>query len=353
MVRRRAFTVAAATALVVLGVSTPAFAAGPGIGDVSDAMRYGPSAPLGTPLGDLSGQDDEVTTVAAPFPINFFGVVSNGLCITTNGGFYPVPTSGDSCSDSYDYDLENLALDSSASMIAALGADLDPGECDDPTPDGFGIPCEIYFEPSTTVDGRAAFAITWYRVPMNDTTNLPASLSATFQIVIIKRATGSDAAGWDFDIEFNFGTATDAEDGYSAASPADSCNSSGNLPDCRWGVGWASYDAVGGTATPYELFPSTPVTDLVDGGALSLVANSLNSSVLGRYRFAMIGGVTQGFTAPSMGGGVTTGPVIPAAGGNQLADTGTASAPLGLVAGGFVLVGAAVVGIGAMARRRP
>jgi len=39
---------------------------------------------------------------------------------------------------------------------------------------------------------------------MNSGDNDPA-LSDTFQIVIVKKATGSDVAGWDFDIEYNFG----------------------------------------------------------------------------------------------------------------------------------------------------
>ncbi len=165
----------AAVGALVLVVTNPliASAATPGVGDVSDAMRYDVAGPIGTPLAGLSGTDDQTQTVAAPFPINFFGTASSGICVTTNGGFYPVPTAADSCSDTYDLDLENLALQSQAAMIAALASDLNLGNCADNTFDGFGIPCEIYFG-TTTVAGRDAFVITWYRVPMYTSNNDPA-----------------------------------------------------------------------------------------------------------------------------------------------------------------------------------
>lgn len=334
--RARVTATLTGAAALVLGGSMAAWAAGPGVGDVSDAMRYGASAPIGAIVGDLSGADDSVSTVAAPFALNFFGSVYNGICITTNGGIYPVATSGDSCSNEYDIDVENLALSSSAPMIAALAADVDPGNCSDNSDDGFGVACEIYFG-STTVDGRDAFVVTWYRVSMNDSTNDP-TLSSTFQVVIIKRATGSDVAGWDFDIEFNYGQVKDAEDGYSAASPSGACDSSSDLPDCRWGVGWADYDSVGGTADPYELFPNTQVTDLADGGATSLTANSLNSAVPGRYTFSMVGGVTVGFAAPVMDGSGPAAAAPVGGAGPSLADTG-ANPWLATLAAVFVLIG--------------
>ncbi|HXR43421.1 MAG TPA: nidogen-like domain-containing protein [Pseudolysinimonas sp.] len=342
--RRRFLTIAlalaAATALAV-GIPTTASAATQGVGDVTDAMRYDVAGPIGLPLADLSGEDDETTTVAAPFPINFFGVASGGVCVTTNGGFYPVPTAGDSCSDAYDKNLENLALDSGSSIIAALAGDLDLSECDNPTPDGFGIPCEIYFG-TTTVDGRDAFAITWYRVPMYTGDNDPA-LSNTFQIVIVKKATGSDVAGWDFDIEYNYGNLTDGEDGYSAADPSSDCEGDQGDPDCRWGIGWANYLAgPPESADPYELFPSTPVFDLVDSGATPMTKNSLNSPVLGRYTFAMVGGVTQGFSVPTLGDGTPAPAAEEAPAAPELAESGAVvngAAPAGaLTAIGLGLV---------------
>ena len=332
----RAAAAAGVALLLAAGAATAASAATPGIGDVSDAMRYGASGPVGSIVTDLSGEDDEVTTVTAPFPINFFGTRSEGVCITTNGGFYPVPADTDSCNNAYDNNLENLAVDSNASMIAALAADLDLGACNDSTPDGWGSPCEIYFG-TTTVSGRDAFVITWYRVPMYTDENNPA-FSSTFQIVIIKRATGDDAVGWDFDIEFNFGTLTDQEDGYSAADPTSGCDVPDTTGDCRWGVGWANYDSINGTADAYELFATTPTADLIDSGAYPLVRNALNSAVLGRYSFGMVDGVTTGFSEP----------VLVTDAGPALAETGSNSANLAWVAAALVVAGSGLV----MARRR-
>jgi hypothetical protein len=319
----------ALTALAVTGLVSflpaAASAATPGVGDVSDAMRYDVAGPFGTPLADLSGEDDDVQTVLAPFPINFFGNVSAGLCVTTNGGFYPVPTDLDGCSNQYDADLANLALASQAPMIAALAADLDLGNCDDNTFDGFGIPCEIYFG-STTIGGRDAVVITWYRVPMYTDDNDPA-LSNTFQIVLIKAATGSDLAGWDFDIELNFGTLADGEDGYSALDPTDECNGPEGDPDCRWGIGWANYLAgPPETADPSELFAASPVADLLDSGTTPMVGNSLNSTVLGRYTWGMAGGATTGFSVPTLAVPAPPAPA-PAPASPGLAATGTANGP--------------------------
>ena len=318
----------AATSLVLLS-PIAASAASPGIGDVSDAVRYDVAGPFGTIVGDLSGEDDETTTFGAPFPINFFGQVSAGICLTTNGGFYPVATDTDSCSDDYDENLNELAISSAAPMIAAFAADQDLSNCNDDTPDGWGTPCEIYFG-TTTIDGRDAYVLTWYRVSMYEGENDEA-LDNTFQIVIIKKATGSDVAGWDFDIEFNFGHVTDNEDGYSAEDPTDECSS--GTPDCRWAIGWANYLGPE-EADAYELFPTTPTEQLIDGGAQALTAHSLNSDVLGRYTFGMVGGVTQGFAQP-----------FAAAPEPQLAATGSSAAPVGWLAAASLalLAGAAVL----------
>jgi hypothetical protein len=330
--RTAATTIASSVAVAALVLINPfaASAATPGIGDVSDAMRYDVAGPFGTIVSDLSTEDDASTTFGAPFPINFFGQVSAGICLTTNGGFYPVPTDTDSCSDDYDEDLKNLALDASAPMIAVFAADQDLGECNDDTPDAWGTPCEIYFG-TTTIDGRDAYVLTWYRVSMYEGENDPA-LDNTFQVVIIKKSTGNDTDGWDFDIEFNFGHVTDNEDGYSAADPTDECES--GTTDCRWGIGWANYIGVD-EADAYELFPTTPTEQLIDGGAQALTAHSLNSAVLGRYTFGMVGGVTQGFAQP----------FVAAAPEPQLAATGSAPSAMPWLAGAglLLLAGAGVL----------
>ena len=435
---RGIFATTAAISIAALALSSVgANAAGAGYGDVSDAIVYGPAGPIGAPLVDLAGEDDESTTVAAPFPINFFGTKYEGLCITTNGSVYPVLTSTTSCSDSYDADLENLAIDGSAPIIAVLALDLDPSETlwvpgvaitsvsvtsgiarittatphpfivgddaytwfspDDPSfagednftvmtvpspttftfvraiadeatravtgatasigdyddarddtnsdgyaDDGFGAVRQVYFG-TTTIDGKQALVATWYRVPTNDGNNSPL-LSNTVQIVLIQEPTTNGAtAGYDFTIQLNVGTATDNDDGYSAADPSDSCDS-GDVPDdCRWGMGWADYDPDTDTAVPFELFAAFPINQLVDsGGTTALVNNRLNTSVLGRYTWGMVGGVTVGFATPRMDGtdnGTLAARVTPAA----LPSTGIETGVIGGAAAALLVLGAATL----------
>ena len=260
--------------------------------------------------------------------------------------------------------------------------------------DEVGAIQQVYFG-TTTVGGRDAYSLTWYRTATfeSNTDGInggrfpavnPQTLSITVQLLIIKRSTGSDAAGWDFDYEVNIGHANDASDGYRSTDPGSSCSSNSlqDLALCRWGIGTARYYLgpqissfshdgtvlTVNTATPHgltvgryvhgidlcnsnsdcftdvykvvsvvdadtvtleaggnsflgeaapanaklgygessELFPNTSVLDLRDaGGSTALVRNSLNSTVLGRYTFGMVGGQVVSFVAPTMGAGVS------------------------------------------------
>lgn len=383
---------ALATAALVL---TPTAAWGSGFGDQSEAVLYDATGPVGTVLVDLAGEDDASTTIALPFPVNFFGDVAGALCITTNGVVRPVPLVTDTCASDYDVDLATYATTQNESVIGALLADLDPSEIlwkstvaildieisgeiatlttavphglavgdslgvlfdrshpefgrrldrvvdavpspttvqfdltgsgipdipadgytgiggidysdvtddsdsDGYADDGWGAVKQVYAG-STTVDGRPAFAVTWYRVPTNDNDN-SRSLSNTQQVVLIQEPTANGGVvGFDFTLQFNFATLTDAEDGYDANDPTDECDS--DTPEnCRWSVGLARWDAGTGTAEEFEFFADYPITDLVDGGATPLVVNSLNSNVPGRYILRMIGGEVVGFSVPTLG----------------------------------------------------
>lgn len=231
---------------------------------------------------------------------------------------------------------------------------------------------------TATVDGRPAEVFTWYRIAENDVGNAD-FLYNTLQIVIVKRSTGDATVGWDFDIEFNYGTLLDDEDGYDATDPTDNCSAYNSgvvdgLADCRWGVGTASYfsglqvqsiafsgnTATITTASPhgiaglgsevwldlpgsnsvlgslnsndrgrakvtgpstltfsvdtpgtnttftaplptldgsdvYELYGDYSIDRLADSGDTAMVKHSVNSSVLGRYTFGMVGGTPSGF----------------------------------------------------------
>jgi hypothetical protein len=268
--------------------------------------------------------------------------------------------------------------------------------------DGYGAIGQMYYG-TTTVSGRDAMVITWYRVAMYSSAN-PKSRFSTVQLLLVKKATGDDTVGWDFDVEYNYGTMTDDEDGYRvvSATVSEGSGASGWTADdtlanggyanaeARWGIGWASYktiidaqnytitncptqctitlttaaahglkpgdlvrftdvngapfqgrdgrtqtgttgttivvkvpgyytsytntavtDLVGGGATElrvsedYEIFPNTGIGDLVEQSARSatrLTSNHMNApTVLGRYTFGMVGGVTTGFERPAMG----------------------------------------------------
>lgn len=109
-----------------------------------------------------------------------------------------------------------------------------------------GVGSRAVYAGTTQIDGRSAFVATWYRIPHNDDDN-PQDRSSTLQLVLIKQATGSDADGWDFDVEYNMGTLTDDEDGYQFDDPSTDCTAWDSYPDgdtrdtCRWGMGFADY----------------------------------------------------------------------------------------------------------------
>jgi LPXTG-motif cell wall-anchored protein len=201
--------------------------------------------------------------------------------------------------------------------------------------DGFGLVRSIYAGP-TTVDGAAAFAITWYRMPSHSS-SFPLT-SNTFQLVFVQQG-----ASGDFVLQFNFGTLTSQGDGYGADHPAYECDFS-DLSLCRWAVGWVGWDAATSTADSYELFADSSAQTLVDGQISAIVNNSLNSTVRGRYVLSMIGGVTTGYAVPPLDGVV---PVVPDPGEADpaavLPATGVeASGALGvaalLLAGGLLLL---------------
>lgn len=330
-------------AAILLTAAAPAIAA-VNTRDQSEAMRYGASAPLGEVIAEFTDEDDLTKTYAAPWPVNFFGAKFDGLCVTTNGGVYPVATSETGCSNSFDQDLQNLALESQAPIIAVLAADQDLSACDaariaerDGSGDGFGRPCTVYIDTAATIDGRDAVVITWYRVSMYSDAN-DAVLANTFQLALIKLPTDNGATlGFDFDLEFNYGTIQDGEDGYSAADPTGDCDSEASgtdgADDCRWGIGIASYaagdfgpsgapagdDVVSNTdesasadapvelaavesAVGYEFFAPTVVADMLDDGATPLISNSLGTDVLGRYTCGMVNGAAVGCDPVTMSG---------------------------------------------------
>jgi LPXTG-motif cell wall-anchored protein len=167
--------------------------------------------------------------------------------------------------------------------------------------DGVGAVNTVYTG-ETMIDGRDAWVYTNYRSVTYEDRN-PQVLTNTFQIVLIKKPTvNGDVKGFDFDIEYNYGSVRDGGDGYAATGQSCRYMNSG----CRTGVGLVDWDPDRGIADVYELFGATPSRDLVDGHTTSMTSNRLNSTIDGRYTFAMVGGSVQNFQVPVMDGTGTT-----------------------------------------------
>lgn len=164
--------------------------------------------------------------------------------------------------------------------------------------DGWGLPTTIYFG-EATIDGRPAYVITWYRIGQFEQTS-PDIFGNTYQIVLIQKPTTDGATlGYDFDIEYNYGTIQDGSDGYSSAEQ--SCDQMGS--GCRTGVGISNFIESSGVLDVYELFGSTPSRDLVDWtGSTALTSNRLNSDINGRYTFTFTSGAPTTFAIPVMTG---------------------------------------------------
>lgn len=211
----------------------------------------------------LAGNDDESTgLVDIGFAVNFFGVTRTQLYVNNNGN-----VTFDTFLSTYTpFDLSSAARQ----IIAPFFADVD-------TRVG-----NITRFGTDVVDGRSAFGVNWIGVGYFSarTNNLN-----SFQLVLVDR---SDIAPGDFDFEFNYdqiqwetGEASSGVDGL------------GGFP-AR--AGYSNGTRAAGSF--FELPGSATTLAFLDGGPYSLVANSLNSTVAGRYVFQVRGG--QVLNVPAM-----------------------------------------------------
>lgn len=454
--------------LLTAGPSSAAVVPGPGIGDVSAAIRYDisdPSAPrvIGDEMTSISEADDETQKIDAPWALNFFGTRYAGICVTSNGVVAPLVAGTDSCDDSYNDPIGSLAESQGGPILATFANDndtesgvyakdfkvtnlvlatvggnttatvttdrpidfgaedirsfyvvdsaIDNGSTDyrpddfwaddltvtakpsatsfqmdvtgvtnlpadgtyaietgwafnangddlNGTDDGVGKVSTIY-QGTTTVDGKDAWVMTNYRSTSHNGNNAEI-LTNTFQLVLIKEPTvNGDVDGYNFTLEYNYGTVQDGEEGYTADG-ADDCLDDGGMT-CRTGVGLATWDAATSTADVYELFGNVASTYLMDWDVSGMTNNSLNSRVLGRYTFTMTDGVVENFTEPAMDGSATDGGALPPADGGgdtggggtgtddtdtdaaALAATGQESGIIGMLGGLTLLLGAALI----------
>jgi hypothetical protein len=152
----------------------------------------------------------------------------------------------------------------SAPIIAPFFADVDTR----------GVGSSLVSYGTGTINGNAAFAANYVNVGYfpNATDKLN-----SFQVVLINR--NDTGATGNFDIEFNYDRIQ-----WETGSASGGINGFGGTP------ARAGYS--NGAGTFYEFTGSGVSGAFLDGGSNSLIANSLNSDVLGRYTFnARNGGV--------------------------------------------------------------
>lgn len=226
------------------------------------AMRAGFDA------SSLAANDDGSTgLVAIGFDVNFFGVTTNQLYVNNNGNV----TFDSALSSFTPFDLTSTGQQ----IIAPFFGDVDTNNGGTVT---YG---------AGTVDGRAAFGVSW-----NDVAFFGGSGSAnvnSFQVILVDR---SDTGAGNFDIEFNYDQIL-WESG--TASGGDANGLGGDSAR----VGYSN--GSGGAGTFFELAGSAVNGAFLDGGPNALVSNSLNSGVDGRYVFSARSGSIEPEPEPAPG----------------------------------------------------
>lgn len=202
----------------------------------------------------LAANDDQSTgLVPIGFDANFFGTQFTDLFVNNNGNV------------TFDFPLFTFTpfnlLSNSIPIIAPFFGDVDTRLGTEVTY-GNGI-----------VNGRNAFGVNYQDVRHFSTFSTSEGLPAnSFQMVLIDR---SDIGAGDFDIEFNYDSIL-WEAGEASGSDVN------GLGGSTARVGFSN-----GSTTSFELPGSAVPGAFLDSGpaATSLVQNSLNSGVLGRYVF--------------------------------------------------------------------
>jgi len=198
----------------------------------------------------LAPNDDGSTgAVGLGFTANFFGNSHTSLFVNNNGNV----TFDSPLSTFTPFDLTSTGRQ----IIAPFFADVDTTGPGSPVTYGAG-----------TVNGRTAFGVNWLNVGHHSA----AGPLNSFQLVLTDR---SDIGAGDFDIEFNY------DQILWEAGEASGSNALG-LGGSSVRVGYSN-----GSTESFELAGSAINGAFLDSGpsGTSLINNSLNSNVLGRYVF--------------------------------------------------------------------
>lgn len=224
---------------------------------------------MGFTTNVLAANDDGSTATAVPlgFMIDFFGLAATDVWVNNNGNI----TFTGPLFTFTPFDL----LSTATPIIAPFFADVDTRN--------HGM--EVTYG-QDMVQGQSAFGVNWLDADYFASNTAHGTQLNDFQLVLIDR---SDIGSGDFDIEFNYeqilwetGDASGGTNGVGGSSAR---------------VGYAN-----GTTTAFELPGSAVNGAFLDGGPMALISNMLNSTLPGRYRFAVRNGVVT-----TTGTGVGTG----------------------------------------------
>jgi hypothetical protein len=204
---------------------------------------------------DGNTEDGASDRIDLPFTVDLFGRSFTGLFVNENGTISFV--------DADRRYYPSAMADQTAPLLAPFFADVTRTN---------RISGDVTWG-TDVVDGRAAFGIDWYDVDHYSAEQ--GESSNRFQVVLVDR---SDRRPGDFDIEFNYDHVRWESGGW------------GGLGGDVARVGFAS--GAGQAGTYYEFPGSGEEGALLDSNAdTGLSGHSLNSSVLGRYRFEIRNGV--------------------------------------------------------------
>lgn len=239
------------------------------------------------------GTDDGFVSASIGFAVNFFGSVFNDLFVNNNGN-----TTFESAFTNFN--PQNIDFTTSnRKIIAPFFADIDTRTGTTPPLAG-----KVTYGQST-VDGRPAFGVNWFNVFCFAGNSL--DLLNTFQLVLIDR---SDINPGDFDIELNYDeviwdTALSAE----PITPVIDEECIEEVPGGQSAkIGFADGTGNPNTNTQannfFELAGSGVSRAFLDSGpsGTSLIQNSLNSPVLGRYIIPVRDGIPFNDVIEMIGG---------------------------------------------------
>jgi hypothetical protein len=219
----------------------------------------------GFDTNSLGREDDYPSALATlPFAINFFGTSYANLYVNNNGNV----TFGDYLTAYTPEPLVDEAEAYDVGIISPFWADVDTRS----TYSG------VTTYGTNTVDGRAAFGVSWINVGYYTPYATGVDKLNSFQLVLINR---SDRAGGDYDVEFNYaqiqweaGNFSGGVDGLYVLDYVDDSHSPAR-------AGYAS-----GSGLTFELNGSGAPHALLDTNTVTgLITNSLYSTVPGRYVF--------------------------------------------------------------------